>query len=1774
MPIPPRQMGSRSRTPSPSWLNPKGPLNLGLGWGNRNPSLRGGGSKYRKAKLASAARSPTSSNAFLKPRGSRGGSSHTNPSNNPNHEVIYFGNITNGSKKAAEEVSARFSHCGLFCLAEVHDRVESNKHFYSRLKGVHHVVGPAEQSDSSIKGTYGGTSISVNYHVQWAPLTNSEFDFNKQVWKHEMCHAYNSVVLVKWVNIGPVFIFSQYHKDGINHSLFKLVAEVTKNGKFPFIILADFNAKPEEVGQLHWMETLKSTVITTGQPTCFGGEGESVIDFVVCSDVLLSAIHSLKVISEVPWGPHALLELTVDKAFEKSSLDKQVLVGSLSQLPELLQGMNDEQIMFEWGEAEIEAQPDIENHRDFTDAHLDHHIESSLALFRWCRTLEYWYIRLWNKKFPETPIVDKGKFLGRGLPPSFKNIPLKREGNKDIFGNIDFGSHETVCCRSLLLLERIVKFASKPNPRPFWITRLKLFISNFHAQVVPYLSRVVGYRACVNLFTDLCQMQTCLVGFGDFPPNLVARMKALLKKTSRLSKEQNCQEWIDNVKQMLDKNLKGAHKFCNSHNLPTKLITKVSNEVVSIRETVNSSLQEWDGVWGGDMIASMDYSSFVEEIRKIALESNKPYSYWRKLVTPAALRAAAKSFNDNTSSDQLSTQLISELPDCVLEEFCTVFLYVIQQASLPACGFEVFLFLLPKKLGGFRTIGMFPTFYRLLMKLLSPEFRDWDSANANQNDTAQKGVEAEYELYKKQIIIEVAKSKGLHFVQFLFDFKKYYDHIIPSKLLEEVEITGFPLLAFALSLQGHSLPRRITMQGHFSRKLNAFAKSIVAGCTSSTSIARMQINGILEKVFQFCASYSAEVVDHWFQHVDDVSCLLIGPEKLIEIVARELVPVFIEASKQQQLVVSPKTAVVGSTSRLTKFGVELLKENGVEIDLEDMRQVQDIGVERAPRRSLKIFNQRLGKNVLRARKGRVLDKIDKRAHGLFKAGPFPSIKYGYRNVGLPPSKLKQMDRLAASSIHTAGFQPSSLAVLSFDLKFVPSVTLVRDQITWWVRYWGEHPDRETFQIWRQLYACFLLREPHERWRLVEGPIGATIATLFDIGFKPKTPHLWVISKPDGMESTAMLGLSQWRDHAIIREVTELYCAKLWAVEANKSFCLSCLALETRAPLFIGFERAKKKFLKDGKEEYLGSLKAVVGGGCLVSERFAIKCDLCGCEDCTAFHKYYDCPFLRRISNGYSKKWIGTTRHFRERALVSEKDSLYFRGILPASMGTQIFEKENVEPRVRVIKCGDLSGNNLHMSTDGGGVDPRWRSKLTYKVGSGCVVVNWGVDRSVKGIGLVFGEVPNPYLQTVPRAEVWGPVMGLQALDLALPNIGKWDVDASYVSSNSAKLRLGGDPRKGPIHGVHGDVWEELLTLARGEPLLVPHKVTSHLDASCIGSEISVEEFVLNGIADKLAEFAVQKFDYPTDEGLLVEQNERNAFLACMRLAVVEFERANWASFNVVKRDFPVPHYVPETHEVIPLIHRHIKNNGHQLEVEGRNIICLRCGLKVPKCKVQVFENRDCGSDEVFDITCPEDFVLPGPKHVAEDLLANLQPKLTKAQQEVSQVKAEAKKAIYEAAQQYVERLPLKGTTLRTAPILIPSLARSAREVTSPWIKKLHHSHKLWAAGGLAFCSECGAVSSGGRKTRLSLVCGSKPGMRTTRPKLIGEGKMARRMPGGSEWRIKKLLSGTLVGKSRWPDGTSKEVTIVPTRVFPGLFSTNSNVESTQEQSSEALDLPP
>ena len=72
-------------------------------------------------------------------------------------------------------------------LAEVH---QLHPGFYKGIQKYSHVVGLAEPSDRSSKGTFGGTSASVNKSIQRSPPAGSEYKAG--VWHHPINDAYST----------------------------------------------------------------------------------------------------------------------------------------------------------------------------------------------------------------------------------------------------------------------------------------------------------------------------------------------------------------------------------------------------------------------------------------------------------------------------------------------------------------------------------------------------------------------------------------------------------------------------------------------------------------------------------------------------------------------------------------------------------------------------------------------------------------------------------------------------------------------------------------------------------------------------------------------------------------------------------------------------------------------------------------------------------------------------------------------------------------------------------------------------------------------------------------------------------------------------------------------------------------------------------------------------------------------------------------------------------------------------------------------------------------------------------------------------------------------------------------------------------------------------------------------------------------------------------------------------------------------------------------------
>ena len=76
----------------------------------------------------------------------------------------------------------------------------------------------------------------------------------------------------------------------------------------------------------------------------------------------------------------------------------------------------------------------------------------------------------------------------------------------------------------------------------------------------------------------------------------------------------------------------------------------------------------------------------------------------------------------------------------------------------------------------------------------------------------------------------------------------------------------------------------------------------------------------------------------------------------------------------------------------------------------------------------------------------------------------------------------------------------------------PAIVAARDHVAWWLQSWAiiGAVDRDaTRKAWHNLWQQ--LQVPH-RWRLVRGPMGATICVLLQYGWRAHAPDTWL--QPD------------------------------------------------------------------------------------------------------------------------------------------------------------------------------------------------------------------------------------------------------------------------------------------------------------------------------------------------------------------------------------------------------------------------------------------------------------------------------------------------------------------------------------------------------------------------------------------------------------------------------------------------------------------------------------
>ena len=136
---------------------------------------------------------------------------------------------------------------------------------------------------------------------------------------------------------------------------------------------------------------------------------------------------------------------------------------------------------------------------------------------------------------------------------------------------------------------------------------------------------------------------------------------------------------------------------------------------------------------------------------------------------------------------------------------------------------------------------------------------------------------------------------------------KFFDSLddIPT-LVERAEETGFPRAQLALALIVHNSSRVVQVGGAIGKTINSLGRSIMAGCTTSASLARAYMRKPVDNV-------GNDDNHKLYEHVDDLAQLIVHKSPMTaKIIAIRQGIQMRKNLKEGKLTISGKSTVIAN----------------------------------------------------------------------------------------------------------------------------------------------------------------------------------------------------------------------------------------------------------------------------------------------------------------------------------------------------------------------------------------------------------------------------------------------------------------------------------------------------------------------------------------------------------------------------------------------------------------------------------------------------------------------------------------------------------------------------------------------------------------------------------------------------------------------------------------------------------------------------------------------
>ncbi len=591
---------------------------------------------------------------------------------------------------------------------------------------------------------------------------------------------------------------------------------------------------------------------------------------------------------------------------------------------------------------------------------------------------------------------------------------------------------------------------------------------------------------------------------------LAAKLTARFRTRAAVARKNSFRLWCDEA---LQAGAAKAHGFLKEPDRPPQPAELV-NDQRGIARDPNHSRELRSKVWGGwwnNMKTETRQREIQRALGKLLSKAKEriktePLDTIREEHITKALNALKKDRAKGT--DQWAPGDWRKLPVQAKEEIAQQLNDAESKLALPMQILLNAVSLLGKSHTDDRPTAVTALLYAVYSAFRTCYTIEWDIGHAAFWDSAIKGSSPLRAAILRRLTAELAMDAHQDMVETYLDIKKFYDMIDVVILIDQAMELDFKPIVMYMSLQVHMAPRVLRAHGVYGQVIS-ISNSILQGCANSNSFARVTLYNVLQEAH---SRIPAAVLG---QHVDDVLHRTVGSEGRVVEDSVELSILFEGRLADQGLQLADQKCVVTASKRkLAEAVTRRLKMRG--LNFQTANAAKDLGVDAGTgnKRSTVVADGRFRKAKRRAVRAGVINKCAKKKTGrLWKTNVLPAAIYGTTAFGVPPTKVRKLRTISAAAIgcdFKGGCTTTALhlhELVSHD----PAVYCRTEQLEQWFKFLHLVDDNtiDRVQMVKSWMKARTKLKGGGRWSMVHGPLAATIATLYDIGWVPATAKRWM-----------------------------------------------------------------------------------------------------------------------------------------------------------------------------------------------------------------------------------------------------------------------------------------------------------------------------------------------------------------------------------------------------------------------------------------------------------------------------------------------------------------------------------------------------------------------------------------------------------------------------------------------------------------------------------------